>query len=303
MSRESSASAGVHVAAFGRSDRGRVRSTNQDSLLVADLSRGPEALRPDHDESVTVGPVEFGLGGAGAVLMVADGMGGRAGGGRASVAAVTAVGETMADAKAGESPSDFALRLASALDDANAVIHEEGTSNDRYRGMGTTATLAGLFGGTVYVAQVGDSRAYLARDGSMVRLTRDQSLVQDLIDMGVLTEDDAQTVPSNQILQALGVAPTVKPVMTYHELRRGDVLLLCSDGLSRVVSDVEVQRSIHEASDCAALCDGLVGLANERGGPDNITVLAARLDGAGLEGAGEGDTIAPRGYPPDPRPE
>jgi protein phosphatase len=164
--------------------------------------------------------------------------------------------------------------------------------------MGTTATLAGLRGRFVYLAQVGDSRAYLVRGGEMVRLTRDQSLVQDLIDMGVLSADDANGAQSNKILQAVGVAPTVKPVLTYHELSRGDVLLLCSDGLSRVVSDDELRTAVAAQSDCARLCDDLVGLANARGGPDNITVVLARLDGDGLDEARPGDPVERRAYPP-----
>jgi protein phosphatase len=245
-----------------------------------------------------VGPLEFALGRAGAVLMVADGMGGRAGGERASARAVTAVAETMVHgAGDGASPQNFVRRLGEALDSANRMIHDEGMSADAYRGMGTTATLAGLLGGNVYVAQVGDSRAYLARGGELTRLTRDQSLVQDMIDMGILSEEEAQSVPSNQILQALGVAPTVEPAVTYHELRRGDLLLLCSDGLSGVVSDAELRGAVADATECAAICDRLVALANERGGPDNITVIAARIDGDGIETATTRDRIVARRYP------
>jgi len=298
LSSQPANSAGIRVSAFGRSDRGRTRKTNQDNLLVVDLGSGSaEVARPGADDALTVGPVEFGLCPAGAVLMVADGMGGRAGGERASAAAVEAVGATMSTGTG--DPPDFVTRLGRALDAANAAIHEESMGDDRYRGMGTTATLVGVLGQAVYVAQVGDSRAYLARNGSMARLTRDQSLVQDLIDMGVLSEEEAQSVPRNQILQALGVAPNVAPVLSYHDLRRGDVLLLCSDGLSGVVTDPEVQLAIAETDDLGSLCDGLVRLANERGGPDNITVLAARLDGEGLAEATENDVVGPRSYPAD----
>ncbi|MGD2047433.1 MAG: protein phosphatase 2C domain-containing protein [Gemmatimonadota bacterium] len=288
---------GIRLSAYGRSDRGRVRANNQDNLLVVDLSRGtPEALQPGDDDDLTVGPVDFGVSTAGAVLMVADGMGGRAGGERASAAAVTTVGEAMVDGSTEVTAAAFVRRLAHAIAEANSAIHAEGSSGDRYRGMGTTATLAGILGDRVYVAQVGDSRAYLVRDGAMARLTRDQSLVQDLIDMGVLSEDDAQSVPSNQILQALGVAPTVEPVLTWHELRRGDLLLLCSDGLSGVVSDADVRCAVEAAEDCGSLCDTLVEMANDRGGPDNITVLAARLGGDGLHAPGEQDFVQARKY-------
>lgn len=300
MAADSRVSPEIRVSVCGRSDRGQVRKNNQDRFLLADLSKdGPESPRSD-DESFALGPLEFTLGEAGAVLMVADGMGGRAGGERASAAAVDAVGLAMADGSGrASSAPDFVERLDRALVTANDAIYAEGKSQLELAGMGTTATLAGLFGDTVYVAQVGDSRAYLARGGAIARLTRDQSLVQDLIDMGVLSEDDAQSVPSNQILQALGATPTVKPALTYHELRRGDVLLLCSDGLSRVVSDEEVQVAITAAEDCATLCDELVDLANQRGGPDNITVLAARIHGDGAPKPGGGETVQRKAYSPD----
>jgi protein phosphatase len=116
----------------------------------------------------------------------------------------------------------------------------------------------------------------------------------------VLSEDDAKNVPSNQILQALGVGPTVEPVLTWHELRRGDVLILCSDGLSGVVSDADVRCAAEAAEDCGSLCDTLVRMANERGGPDNITVLAARLGGDDLRAPGADDPVQARKYSTEP---
>jgi protein phosphatase len=200
------------------------------------------------------------------------------------------------DAGAAHDAHGFVQRLDGALARANETIHSEGTREQRYRGMGTTATLVGLRDGFAYVAQVGDSRAYLVRGRSITRLTRDQSLVQDLVDMGVLTEEDARTAPNNQILQALGVSPTVRPALTYQELRKDDVLLLCSDGLSKVVRDEEVQAAAASAADCAALCDDLVALANARGGPDNITLLVARVGGDGIDGPRDGDLVQRREY-------
>jgi protein phosphatase len=140
---------------------------------------------------------------------------------------------------------------------------------------------------------VGDSRAYLVRGDAAVRLTRDQSLLQDLVDSGVLSDQEAQRAPSNKILQALGVKEAVEPVVTYQELRRGDLLLLCSDGLSKVVRDEEILEAARETADCLALCDRLIGLANDRGGPDNITVVVARVEGDGLQ--------SPDGGPPPER--
>ena len=289
------------MTAFGRTDRGQVRSENQDHLLVADLGDAfPEAAPvEERSDRFSVGPVEFELGDEGAILLVADGMGGRAGGGRASGMAVSAVREAMAEGRgsqSGQTAAQFARRLERSLGAANAAIHQESSRGGEFKGMGTTATLAGLFDGSVYVAQVGDSRAYLVRNEDLGRLTRDQSLVQDLIDSGVLDEDDAHNVQDNMILQALGVAPTVRPAVTYHHLRRGDVMVLCSDGLSQMVRDDEIRHTAARATDCVALCDELVGLANARGGPDNITVLVARIDGRGVEAAGDEGVVARQRY-------
>jgi serine/threonine protein phosphatase PrpC len=211
--------------------------------------------------------------------------------------AVDAVREAMGDPSLhATGPEAFVSRLRRALELANEQIHEQSRRDDDLRGMGTTATLAGLHGGTVYFAQVGDSRGYLVRRGALARLTRDQSFVQDLIDSGVVDEEGAKSIRDNRILQALGTAPGVLPEMTYHELRRGDVLLLCSDGLSRVVSDDEILDVVGHADGCLAMCERLIALANGRGGPDNITVLVARVDGEGLPSAEGGAAPTRRVY-------
>ncbi len=295
----------IHVSAYGRTDRGRVRDGNQDSLLLLDLGTGPfdEPLDADPGDDRTFGPIEFTLGAQGAVVLVADGVGGRAGGAKASAVAGSAVREVMVEGagNSGTTATEWVQRMLRSLARANAAIYEEAGVDGPSSGMGTTATLAGLLGDTVYVAQVGDSRAYLVRGSSIGRLTRDQTLVQDLIDSGVLSESDSHGVQDNMILQAVGTAPTVYPAVTLHELRRRDVVLLCSDGLSGVVSDDELAEEVVRASDCVTLCDALVDLANERGGPDNITVVAVRFAGDGLEEPGENDTVERSVYePPHP---
>jgi protein phosphatase len=287
----------VEVSACARSHRGRVRKENQDSFLLADLARGADPTEMA-TSSTGIGPLSFTLADEGAVLLVADGMGGRAGGAKASAMAVAAVRDAMAEEGTadGASAGVFVSRLCRALDLANEEIHEHSRRDDTLRGMGTTATLAGLREDTAYFAQVGDSRGYLVRGGSLARVTRDQSFVQDLIDSGIVDEEGAKNIKDNRILQALGTAPSVQPELTYHELRRGDVVLLCSDGLSRVVADKEILAVVESAQDCLAMCDRLIGLANSRGGPDNITVIAARVGGAGLDPAEPGDAPARKVY-------
>jgi len=157
--------------------------------------------------------------------------------------------------------------------------------------MGTTTTAVGVLSDHVYVSQVGDSRAYLIRNGQAVQLTKDQSLMQRLVEAGELTEEEAaQSERRNIILQALGPDAKVKVDLTYQEVRRGDVLVLCSDGLSGQVKKDEIAEIAGRAQDLPAACDRLIALANERGGPDNITVVIARFDGEGLrDSRGGGD--------------
>ena len=148
--------------------------------------------------------------------------------------------------------------------------------------MGTTATIAGLLGDTLYLAQVGDSRAYLVRDGVAQQITKDQSLMQKLVEAGELTEEEAElSERRNIILQALGPEPLVKVDLTHQQVRRGDVLVLCSDGLSGPVRTTDIARVVEEEPDLVNVCKKLIDLANEAGGPDNITVIAVRFDGAG----------------------
>jgi protein phosphatase len=290
----------VLVAACGRTHVGRVRKENQDNLLIADLGDGSPPSNGFAASGTSIGPLRVALTDHGVVLLVADGMGGRAGGAKASALAVASVRRSMAESGRdgpGTSPA-FVDNLRRALELANEEIHEESRRDDGLRGMGTTATLAGIQGDSVYVAQVGDSRGYLVRKGALARITRDQSMVQSLIDSGVLKEADAKNMRDNRILQALGTHASVTPELTYHDLRRDDVILLCSDGLSRVVEDSEILDVVEGASDCLAVCDQLIALANARGGPDNITVVVARVSGDALGPAEDDSTVARRVYTP-----
>jgi protein phosphatase len=150
------------------------------------------------------------------------------------------------------------------------------------------------------LTQVGDSRAYLIRGGQAHQITKDQSLMQRLVEAGELTEEEAaQSERRNIILQALGPDPKVKVDLTHQEVRRGDVLVLCSDGLSGQVKKEEIAKIVTEAKDLSAACDRLIALANERGGPDNITAVIARFDGDGLRSSDSGtaDDVGHQVYP------
>ena len=275
----------VHV--FGKTDVGRVREHNEDSFVVADLSTDNATLQPEVRTHT--------LGERGSLFMVADGMGGAAAGEIASEMAVETVLKElktrwMSSPKA--EPEIFASALKAATDAANRAIHQYATEHPENRGMGTTATIAGLLRDTLYLTQVGDSRAYLVRGGEAKQITKDQSLMQKLIEANEMTEEEAeQSDRRNIILQALGPEARIKIDLTSQKIRRGDTLILCSDGLSGQVRRDEIAKVATEEKDLVAVCKWLIDRANENGGPDNITVIAARFDGDGLTDPGTDDSV------------
>ncbi|HXI21188.1 MAG TPA: Stp1/IreP family PP2C-type Ser/Thr phosphatase [Gemmatimonadales bacterium] len=283
----------VHISVFGKTDVGRTRDHNEDTFLVADLSRRVASLQPDVREHE--------VGSRGSLLMVADGMGGAAAGEVASRMAADLVFGHMSNAWPDDpdaSPQRFAYRMKEAVELANNRIHHHAREHPEVRGMGTTATVAGIFGSDLYLAQVGDSRGYLIRNGIATQITKDQSLMQRLVEAGELTEEEAeQSERRNIILQALGPDPRIKVDLTYQPLRKGDVLVLCSDGLSGQVKKDEIADVVNATPELVEICARLIDLANERGGPDNITAVAARFSGEGLEepdgAAGVGHQVYP----------
>ena len=283
----------VVVGVFGRTDVGRTREHNEDAFVVADLTANNATLQPEVRRHI--------LGPKGTLFMVADGMGGAAAGEIASAMAVEVVLGELREKWIGNESYDaeaFVLAIKNATKAANQQIHTFAASHSEYRGMGTTATVAGLLGDTLYVAQVGDSRAYLIRDGVARQITKDQSLMQKLIEAGELTEEEAaQSERRNIILQALGPEPMIKIDLTHQQVRRGDMLVLCSDGLSGQVSKDEIARIVTAAPDLVAACKQLIDRANENGGPDNITVIAARFDGSRLNPAGGIEEVGHRVFP------
>ena len=274
----------IRVEVFGKSDLGRSRDHNEDRFLVADLTRKANSLQPDVRHH-TIGP-------RGTLLVVADGMGGAAAGEVASEMATGTIYDHLVktwNAEQEITPQRFAYRLKEAVEAANASIHAHAKAHPEVRGMGTTTTAAGILNDHLYLTQVGDSRAYLIRGGEAHQITKDQSLMQRLVEAGELTEEEAaQSERRNIILQALGPDPKVKVDLTHQEVRRGDVLVLCSDGLTGQVKKDEIAKVVTATTDLTAACDKLIALANERGGRDNITAVLARLDGEGLQSEVDG---------------
>ncbi|HEY4137600.1 MAG TPA: protein phosphatase 2C domain-containing protein, partial [Casimicrobiaceae bacterium] len=239
--------------------------------------------------------------GKGTLFMVADGMGGAAAGEIASDMAVKVVLHELQShwiTAPATSEDLFVRAIKSATKTANAEINAFAAQHAEFRGMGTTATIAGILGDTLYLAQVGDSRAYIIRDGVARQITKDQSLMQKLIEAGELTEEEAElSERRNIILQALGPEPIVKIDLTHQQLRRGDTLVLCSDGLSGQMNKDDIAQIVRAEPDLMNACKALIDLANAKGGPDNITVIVARFDGAGLHASDEVDDVAHRVYP------
>ncbi len=283
----------LQIEVFGRTDVGMTRDHNEDSFLVANLTTRQASLQPEvrvHE-----------LGRRGSLFMVADGMGGAAAGELASEMATETVFNHMVEAWGNDpevTEQRFAWRLKEAVEIANSRIHEYARTHPENKGMGTTTTATGCFAGALYVTQVGDSRAYLIRLGKIVQITKDQSLVQRLIDAGEMTEEEAAVSERrNIILFALGPDPTVKVDLTRQELRRGDVLIMCSDGLSGLVKSEDMLRIVTGATDLVTACKELIDLANERGGPDNITCIVARFGGDGLPEPDGNDPPSHQVYP------
>jgi serine/threonine protein phosphatase PrpC len=275
------------VTVFGSTNVGSVRSHNEDNFLVSNLTTGECSLQPEVRNHI--------VGERGSLFMVADGMGGGAAGEVASQIAITAVFERLLGQLktiTGLDKSAFAYWLKEAVEHTNGVIYRESRNNPEYKGMGTTTSAAGFFDGTLFVAQVGDSRAYLVRRGLIKQITKDQSLVNKLLDAGLITEEEAENHENkNVILQALGVSETVDVVLSCINARQDDILVLCSDGLSGLVKAEEIRQVVETTEDQANDCRRLIDMANERGGYDNITVIIARFSGNSLPPATDQDII------------
>jgi len=273
----------VLVDSYGRTDIGCVRESNQDSYIIGDLDTGSRA---DPESSV-----QLEVAARGPFVVVCDGMGGAAGGEVASRLAADVVWAEMSVSEATDERPVYARILRRAVRLANRRVFEEAQKDQRLHGMGTTLSAAGLVGDVVILAQVGDSRAYIYRGSTLTQVTRDQSIVSALLHAGRITEQEARSsVRANMILQALGVRQDVDVSLSIVEVRRGDVLLLCSDGLHGPVGHDQLQAALVACPDPEGAVNTIVHLARTAGGPDNITAVVARFDGEGLrEAVGEDD--------------
>lgn len=270
----------ILVSVFARTDIGMRRSANEDAFLIADLTSGNVGLGPE--------VITHSVGERGSLLIVSDGMGGAAAGEIASEIAVKTIRESLL-----EIPRDLdtAERLKIATELANECIWNEAQRDSDLAGMGATVTAALVEGATAYVAQVGDSRAYLIRGNQIKQITKDQSYAQALLDSGMFSPEQIAKAPQNVILQALGTQPTVQVGLTAVDLLRNDYVIVCSDGLSGKIKPDEICNVVRQSIDLTSACRSLVDTANARGGEDNITVIVASFDGVGLDAADESTSI------------
>src|SRR5574341_804651 len=260
------------------------------SIEILHSAKSDVGLRRHHNEDRFCANHSLGL------YVVCDGMGGENAGEVASTLAVDTIQAYMTDA-AGQSelpfigPYDATVspmtnRLASAIRLANQTIHQESWARPDYAGMGTTVVAAHLSSEVLSIAHVGDSRLYLVRDDTIHALTTDHSWVAEQVLKGLLTEEEAEhSSRKNIVTRALGVESTVDVELGEVAVMSGDVLLLCSDGLTRGVQTPEILQALRDEHNVESMADRLVALANEAGGNDNTTVLVVTIqqgDHAGL---------------------
>ncbi|HVS34008.1 MAG TPA: PP2C family serine/threonine-protein phosphatase [Gemmataceae bacterium] len=278
-----SAPSSLSVQSHGRSDPGVVRPSNEDQFLIASLSK---ALHVE-GSSVEQPEVKF-SDPLGTLFVVADGCGGHAGGEKASQLAVRSIEQSVVDTlnwcaqlRIGADGEALLGEFKKALSLANERLNHEADRHPQLHGMATTLTLAYFLRRDLFVAHVGDSRCYLLRKNLLYRLTRDHTMVAEMVRRGLIKPDDAAHHPYRHVVTNVvgGSDPGVDVEMHKLPLEAGDSILLCSDGLTEMVPDTDILNVLVTSQpDPAAACDRLTALANEKGGKDNVTVIVARFD-------------------------
>ncbi|HEY0132997.1 MAG TPA: protein phosphatase 2C domain-containing protein [Nannocystis sp.] len=266
----------AQVEVFARTEVGCVRKRNEDHFVVANLATGELGLQP----SARVQPLTL----AGTLVAVCDGMGGAAAGDVASNIAADTLAKLLQQYSPFADMAAAEIAMQAAVTAVNNAIRGAAADNPMRHGMGTTMTAALAIGAQLLIGHVGDSRAYLRRGRALTQLTTDHSIVGQLIAAGRLQPDQARNYEHrNVLLQALGVQPRVGPEIVQAQLRAGDVLLLCSDGLTGPIADDMILELMLRYQDPVRCCRALTEAACAAGGPDNVTVAIARFTGDGLE--------------------
>ncbi len=236
---------------WGLSDAGKIREQNQDSYSITKISR--EQL----------------------LVVVCDGMGGaRSGNIASSMASEIFIGEVKRSVRSNMRQEQIDNMLTNAVSLANQSVFEQSQLSEEYKGMGTTIVAAFIQKDIVTIVNVGDSRAYICSDNGICGITKDHSLVELMVERGELSREEAKFHPGkNLITRAVGTELEVECDLYHRQLQKGDNLLLCSDGLSNVMSDQEILFEVVHGVNKADCCQRLMGIANHRGSPDNVTVV------------------------------
>ena len=247
------------------------------------LASDPGQMRPLNEDAIGARP-DLGL------FVLCDGLGGYNAGEIASTMAVSSLLSTLADdyeqASAAGLPFDVRTVLTARLAEMGNRIAGAAANSTAFEGMATTIVAAWVLGDRLWIAHAGDSRLYRFREGVLEGLTRDHSFSQELLDAGMVTEEEARVLPAkNLVTRALGAGPDVEPEVNEYPLRVGDVLMLCSDGLTEMIDDVQIAGAIFASvPNVQRAAQRLIDLANAAGGRDNISVIVIRLAGRkGLE--------------------
>ena len=269
------------IQAFGVTDKGRVRAANEDQFLVAELSKAMGIWQ----SSLPASPAQIGDE-RGHLFLVADGMGGHRGGEQASALAVAAIQQfTLNTLKwffesDGPEAQNVLAQFQKALSDADARVRAEASEHEELTGMGTTVTLAYHLGTELCIVHVGDSRAYLYRDHKLHQLTRDHTFTADLVESGVIQQKDVAGHRYRHVITNVvgGHEAGVRVEAHAVQVQPEDRLLLCSDGLTEVVTNDAIAATLAAEPDPERACVRLVKQANDAGGPDNITAVVVKFE-------------------------
>jgi serine/threonine protein phosphatase PrpC len=281
---EASARGSLVVRAFGLTDRGLIRPTNEDQFLIAELTKAMKVLCASLPQPKTQQAAERGY-----LFIVADGMGGHQAGEQASALAVETIEAFALNTLKwffllkGAEEHGVLKEFQTALQEADAKVCRQAAQHPELAGMGTTVTMGYCFGSRLFVVHVGDSRCYILRGGELQRLTHDHTLVEEMVRRGQLQPEEAAQHRLRHVITNVvgGHDPGVLVECHRIELEADNTLLLCSDGLTGMVSDDRIAAILKEEHEPKAACERLVSEANLQGGRDNITVIVARFEAAG----------------------
>ncbi|WP_254508363.1 Stp1/IreP family PP2C-type Ser/Thr phosphatase [Anatilimnocola floriformis] len=275
------------VHCCGATDKGQVRPNNEDQFLVAQLSKALRVLKTSLPQSKTRHSSDCSH-----LFIVADGMGGHAAGEQASALAIDSVETYVLEAlkwfahKHGDDDDQLLAEFRQALGLAHERVRHEAVEHPELHGMGTTLTLAYSLNDQLFVAHVGDSRCYLFRERILFSVTQDHTLVEEMVRKGMLTPEEAVTHRWRHVITSTVGGESEKVRIDVHRLhlQPGDVVLLCSDGLTEMQNGDQIAAILQNVTDPEAACQRLIAAANEAGGKDNITVVVAAFSEAECEG-------------------